>query len=159
MTRTFARLVLFLAIACAAPSLHAQREHLSPDEINYVDKKWPGTKKTSTGIRYLILKPGDGPSPKDGHRVGVIYTGTLLDGKKFDERLDPEHPLVFRVGREEVIVGWDQVLPLMKLHEKRLVIIPGILAYGSRGRAPTIPRDATLVFEMELVSIDPPEAQ
>lgn len=155
MTRNLARLLLFLVLACITPWLHAQRERLSPDEIDYIEKKWPGTKKTSTGIRYLVLKPGDGPSPKDGQRVGVIYRGALLDGKKFDERLDPEHPLIFRVGREEVIQGWDQLLPLMKLHEKRLAIIPGSLAYGSRGRAPTIPRDATLVFEMELVSIDP----
>jgi len=80
----------------------------------------------------------------------------LLHGQKFDQQLDPAHPLVFRVGREEVIPGWDQILPMMKLHEKRLVVIPSELGYGSRGHSPSIPRDATLVFEMELVAINPP---
>jgi len=151
------RLALLAFLVVTAPLLHAQRERLSPDEIDYVNKTWPGTKKTGTGIRYLIQKEGDGESPKAGDEVGVCYVGTLLHGKKFDERLDPASPLTFRVDRSEVIPGWDQVLPTMKLHEKRLVIIPSELAYGSRGRAPEIPRDATLVFEMELVSIKHPE--
>lgn len=150
-------LVLFVLLACLAPLLHAQRERLTPDEIDYVDKKWPGTKKTSTGIRYLILKHGDGEIPRPGDKVGVLYVGTLLHGEKFDEQLDPAHPLTFRLDRGEVIAGWDQILEVMKLHEKRLVIIPSDLAYGSRGRAPSIPRDATLVFEMELVSVQHPE--
>ncbi|HVU25637.1 MAG TPA: FKBP-type peptidyl-prolyl cis-trans isomerase [Opitutus sp.] len=148
---------LLAALALTAPLLRAQLERLTPDQIEYVNKKWPGTKKTSTGIRYIIQKEGDGDSPKGGDTVGVCYVGTLLDGKKFDEHLDPEHPLDFRIGRGEVITGWDQILPAMKLHEKRLVIIPSDLAYGSRGRAPDIPRDAVLVFEMELISIKHPE--
>ncbi len=155
MTPSFLRFALLSLLALSAPILHAQRELLSPDEIDYVDKTWPGTKKTSTGMRYLIRREGSGASPKAGEKVGVLYVGTLLHGKKFDEHLDPAQPLVFRVGREEVIAGWDQILPMMKLGEKRLVIIPGSLGYGSRGRAPSIPHDATLVFEMELVSINP----
>lgn len=155
MTRPFLILAFLSVLTCATPALHAQRERLPPDEIEYVDKTWPGTKKTSTGMRYLIRHEGHGASPKPGDRVGVLYTGTLLHGEKFDEHLDPAHPLEFRVGRDEVITGWDQILPMMKVGEKRLVIIPSELAYGSRGRAPTIPRDATLVFEMELVSIKP----
>ena len=153
MAHPFLRLFLLAVLAFSAPWLHAQRERLTPDELDYVEKKWPGTKKTSTGIRYLILQEGSGPSPQSGDRVGVYYVGTLLDGKKFDERLAPKEPLTFRVKRGDVIVGWDQILTAMKLHEKRLVIIPGELAYGSRGRAPDIPRDAPLVFEMELVTI------
>ncbi len=149
------RLALLALALCLLPSLRAQRERLTPDEIDYVEKKWPGTKKTSTGIRYLVMKPGDGASPKNGDRVGMLYVGMLLHGQKFDETLDPQHPLVFRVGRSEVIDGWDQLIPTMKLHEKLLAIVPSDLAYGSRGRAPGIPRDATLVFEMELVSINP----
>lgn len=150
------RLLLLLAVVAATPLLQAQRERLTPDEIDYVEKTWPGAKRTSTGIRYIIQQEGDGPSPKPGDRVAVLYTGRLLDGKKFDERLDPAAPLSFRLGRGEVILGWDQILPAMKLNEKRLVIIPGSLAYGSRGRAPDIPRDATLVFEMHLIKITPP---
>jgi FKBP-type peptidyl-prolyl cis-trans isomerase len=149
------RVALTLLMIGIAPTLLAQRERLTPEEIEIVDKKWPGTKKTSTGIRYIILKEGSGDSPKAGDRVSVLYVGTLLDGKKFDGRSDPADPLSFRLGRQEVIAGWEQTLPSMKLNEKRLVIIPGSLAYGSRGRAPDIGRDATLVFEMELVKITP----
>lgn len=156
MPHTLLRITWLVLILGAAPLAHAQRELLTPEQIEIVDQKWPGTKKTSTGIRYLTLREGDGPSPKNGHRVGVLYRGTLLDGTKFDERLDAASPLLFRVGRGDVILGWDQLLPAMKLNEKRLVIIPSSLAYGSRGRPPTIPRDATLVFEMELVSVTPP---
>lgn len=149
------RIAFFLLLACSTPLLHAQRERLSPEEIEVVEKKWPGTKKTSTGIRYIVQREGNGGSPKSGDRVAVLYVGTLLDGTEFDGRRDPENPLVFRVGRQEVIAGWEQILPVMKLNEKRLVIIPGELAYGSRGRAPLIGRNATLVFEMELVTINP----
>lgn len=157
MTSPLLRLAFLVCLLGTTPLLHAQRERLTPEEIDQVEKSWPGTKKTSTGIRYLVLKPGDGPSPKSGDRVGVLYVGMLLkDGKKFDENLDPQRPMVFRVNRAEVIDGWDQIVPQMKLNEKRLVIVPGSLAYGSRGRAPAIPRDATLVFEMQLVSVSPP---
>jgi FKBP-type peptidyl-prolyl cis-trans isomerase len=149
------RLLLLLLMIGNAPALHAQRERLTPEEIELVEKKWPGTKKTSTGIRYIVQKEGSGESPKSGDRVSVLYVGTLLDGTKFDARTDPADPLTFRLGRQEVIAGWEQILSSMKLNEKRLVIIPGSLAYGSRGRAPNIGRDATLVFEMELVKITP----
>lgn len=156
MNHPFLRFALLVLLLASTPFLHAQRERLTPEEIEIVDQKWPGTKKTSTGIRYLVLSEGSGPSPKPGDHIAVLYTGWLLDGKKFDESVDPEKPFAFRVGRSEVIPGWDHLLPAMKLNEKRLVIIPGSLAYGSRGRPPVIPRDAPLVFEMQLVKITPP---
>ena len=156
MLRPFSRIFLVCVALFAVPFAHAQRERLSPEEIEIVEKQWPGTKKTGTGIRYIVRREGTGGSPRSGERVAVLYVGTLLNGKRFDAKEDPASPLVFRVGREEVIAGWDQTLPTMKVGEKRLVIIPGSLAYGSHGRAPTIGRDATLVFEMELVAINPP---
>lgn len=149
-------LTVLIAVFAASPDAHAQREQMTPEQIEYIEKRWPGTKKTGTGIRYVILEKGDGPSPKPGDRVAVLYTGTLLDGTKFDERLDPEKPLEFRVSRGDVIRGWDQTLQAMKLNEKRVVIIPSSLAYGARGRPPDIPRNATLVFEMKLIKITPP---
>lgn len=155
MHPAFLRIVLLSVLAVATPQLHAQRERLSPEEIEIVEKKWPGTKKTSTGLRYIILEPGTGASPRSGDRVGMLYRGTLLDGTQFDVRTSADKPLVFRLGREEVILGWDQIIPLMKVGEKRLVIIPSSLGYGHRGKPPVIGRDAPLVFEMQLVSINP----
>lgn len=157
MSNSLPRLVLLVVLALATPLVHAQRERLTPEEIEFVEANFPGTKKTGTGIRYIIQREGDGPSPRPGDRVGVHYRGTLLKGQEFDKRLPPDDPLSFRVARGDVIVGWDQIVQMMKLNEKRLVIIPAALAYGSRGRPPSIPRDATLVFEMELSSIKQPE--
>jgi FKBP-type peptidyl-prolyl cis-trans isomerase len=137
----------------ALPALHAQREKLPPDDLEFVEKTWPGAKKTSTGIRYIVEKEGSGPLAKPGDKVQVLYVGRLLNGTIFDQALDKEHAFKFRVNRGEVIQGWDQIIQQMKLGEKRLVIIPPELAYGTRGQPPKIPRSSTLVFEMELVEV------
>ncbi|MDB6170519.1 MAG: peptidylprolyl isomerase [Verrucomicrobia bacterium] len=145
-------LMVFLAV-CAAGVVRAQREKLPPEDLAIVESSWPAAKKTNTGIRYIIEREGHGAPPVPGDLVSVTYTGRLLDGVTFDESLDPKHPLVFRVARETVIQGWDFVIQQMKLGERRLVIIPPELAYGTRGQPPRIPRNATLVFVMELVDI------
>jgi FKBP-type peptidyl-prolyl cis-trans isomerase len=144
-------LTLFLASLFTPLALHAQREKLPPADLEFVEKKWPDAKKTNSGIRYVIQREGQGNSPKPGDTVSVLYVGQLLNGKVFDQYLDREQPFTFRVAREQVIEGWDQVLQLMKRGEKRLVIIPPELAYGSRGQLPKVPRNATLVFEIELL--------
>jgi len=141
-----------LVSALAAPLLQAQREKLPAADLEFVEKTWPEAKKTNTGIRYIILRQGEGPSPKPGDKVNVLYIGRLIDGKVFDQTSDPEKPFTFRIRREQVIEGWDQILQLMKKGEKRLVIIPPELAYGTRGQPPKIGRNATLVFEIELLS-------
>ena len=148
----FAKLCFVLVSLGVASTLHAQREKLPPEDLEYVEKTWPDAKKTMTGIRYIILKEGEGETPKPGDKVNVLYTGRLLDGKVFDQALDPNQPFTFRVRRDAVIEGWDQILQLMKRGEKRLVIIPPELAYGTRGQPPKIGRNQTLVFEMELLS-------
>lgn len=135
-----------------APALHAQREKLPPADLEYVEKTWPAAKKTQTGIRYVVLQAGSGETPKPGDKVNVLYEGRLLDGKVFDSAKDPAQPFTFRVRRDMVIEGWDQILQLMRKGDKWLVIIPPELAYGTRGQPPKIGRNATLVFEMELIS-------
>ena len=152
--------VLFHHLACllifllglGVTPLHAQREKLPPDDLDIVEKRWPKAKRTYTGLRYLVLKPGqqDGPSPVPGNMVSVVYKGTLLNGKVFDFN-DEEHPLKIRVGRGNLIQGWDEALQKMHREEKWLLIVPPEMAYGARGRPPDIPRDTTLVFEMELI--------
>lgn len=148
-----ASLTLLVLASFVAPALRAQREKLPPEDLEFVEKNWPEAKKTSTGIRYLILQEGHGEMPKAGQKIEVLYVGRLLNGTVFDQTADREHPFPFRVGRQMVIDGWDQTLPLMKLGEKRLMIIPPELAYGTRGQPPKIPRNATLVFEVELIDI------
>jgi FKBP-type peptidyl-prolyl cis-trans isomerase len=132
--------------------LHAQREKLPPDDLEFVEKKWPDAKRTYTGLRYLVLKPGrqDGSSPVPGNVVSVVYKGTLLNGTVFDQTTAAA-PLKIRMGRGELIPGWDEALQRMHLGEKWLLIVPPELGYGTRGRLPSIPHSATLVFEMELV--------
>ncbi|HTQ47542.1 MAG TPA: FKBP-type peptidyl-prolyl cis-trans isomerase [Polyangiaceae bacterium] len=100
------------------------------------------------------LTPGKGPAAKDGDKVRVHYTGTLLNGTKFDSSRDRNQPFDFTLGKHMVIQGWDQGVAGMKAGEKRKLVIPSPLAYGPQGR-PGIPPNSTLVFEVELLAINP----
>ena len=154
MNFTSSCLALTLALA-VVPALPAQREKLPAADLEFVEKTWPGAKKTVTGIRYVILKEGQGDTPKPGDKVNVLYVGKLLDGTVFDQATEPDKPFTFRVRREMVIEGWEQVLQLMKRGERRLAIIPPEMAYGTRGQPPKIGRNASLIFEIELLEIVP----
>ncbi|MCX6956282.1 MAG: FKBP-type peptidyl-prolyl cis-trans isomerase [Verrucomicrobia bacterium] len=147
-------LFCFGLLAAAAPlSVYAQREKFSPEDLAFIEKTWPDAKKTNTGIRYVIQQPGTGEQVKAGDKVAVLYVGKLLNGTVFDQATEKDKAFTFRVGREQVIQGWDQVFVLMKVGEKRTIIIPGELAYGTRGQPPKIPRNASLVFEVEVLEI------
>lgn len=145
--------LLGLLLALSAPALHAQREKLTPEDLEFVQKNWPDAKKTNTGIRYVVLQPGSGEIPKPGDKVAVLYVGRLLNGTVFDQATEKDKAFTFRVAREQVIQGWDQIFQQIRVGEKRLIIVPGELAYGTRGQPPKIPRNATLVFEVELLEI------
>lgn len=147
------RLGLVLLLCLASQAVHAQREKLPPDDLEWVRTNFPNAKKTSTGIRYDMLKSGSGEVAKSGDMVSVVYAGRLLNGKVFDQQQDREKPFRFRLDRGQVIQGWDQILQLMRPGDKWIVIIPPDLAYGSRGSPPRIPRSATLVFSMELLAV------
>lgn len=153
--KTLVKVVLCLGLfAVASPlAVMAQREKLPPEDLAYVEKTWPGAKKTNTGIRYVVEKTGSGELAKPGNKVGMLYVGRLLNGTIFDQTQDKDKAFTFRVGRDEVIQGWDQILQHMRVGDKFTVIIPSELAYGTRGQPPKIPRNATLVFEMELIEI------
>lgn len=152
-TPAFRRLAFLLLALLGLAPLHAQREKLPMEDLEIVEKKWPEAKRTYTGLRYIILKPGDvaGPSPEKGMEVSVLYKGMLIDGTVFDQSPDEKSPLKMRLGRGGLIEGWEQAIQKMHKGEKWLLIIPPEMAYGARGRPPSIKRNATLVFEMELV--------
>ncbi|MBI2592808.1 MAG: FKBP-type peptidyl-prolyl cis-trans isomerase [Candidatus Colwellbacteria bacterium] len=96
---------------------------------------------------------GIGESAKTGDTVSVHYTGTLLNGSKFDSSLDRGTPFEFTLGAKQVIKGWDEGLLGMKIGGKRKLTIPPSLAYGNNSPSPKIPADSTLVFEVELLGI------
>lgn len=145
--------LLFVLLGLVTVPLHAQREKLPMEDLEFVEKTWPDTKRTYTGLRYIVLKPGEqgGPMPQKGMEVAVLYKGMLLNGTVFDQTPDAEHPLKIRLGRGGLIDGWEEALQKMRKGEKWLLIVPPELAYGARGKPPTIKRNATLVFEMELL--------
>src|SRR6476619_5435906 len=99
------------------------------------------------------IKIGDGAEAKAGQSVTVHYVGTLTDGKKFDSSRDRGKGFSFKLGAGQVIKGWDQGVAGMKVGGMRKLTIPPELAYGDRGFPGAIPPKATLIFEVELLSV------
>jgi len=104
-----------------------------------------------SGLQYKVLVKGDGPSPKPEDKVSVHYTGTLIDGTKFDSSYDRNTPAVF--GVTQVIKGWTEALQLMHVGDKWQLFIPSDLAYGDNGAGGVIGPGEVLIFEVELLSI------
>jgi len=113
------------------------------------NKTAEGVVTTESGLQYKVITEGTGATPGDSDIVKVHYTGTLLDGTKFDSSVDRGEPLEFPINA--VIPGWTEMLKLMKVGEKVTAWIPSDLAYGPHGRGPQIPGNSLLVFEMELI--------
>jgi FKBP-type peptidyl-prolyl cis-trans isomerase len=114
-----------------------------------------GERTLPSGLKIVDVKPADERdlAARPGDTVWVHYTGRLADGKKFDSSVDRGEPIDFILGKGRVIKGWEEGIAGMKLGEKRQLIIPPELAYGSKGAGGVIPPDATLTFDVELVGI------
>ncbi|MGC1308695.1 MAG: FKBP-type peptidyl-prolyl cis-trans isomerase [Phormidesmis sp.] len=108
---------------------------------------------TDSGLKYEVIAEGDGAQPQPGNRVFVHYVGTLEDGTKFDSSRDRGRPFDFTIGQGQVIKGWDEGVGMMKVGDRRKLIIPPELGYGARGAGGVIPPNATLIFDVELLRI------
>lgn len=114
------------------------------------------TAQESVDLVIKDIKVGTGEEAKDGKTVTVHYTGRLSNatGKKFDSSRDRNQPFSFKLGRGEVIRGWDRGVKGMKVGGKRNLTIPSHLGYGERGAGRDIPPNATLFFEVELLGVE-----
>ena len=112
---------------------------------------------TPSGLKYIDVKVGTGPSPHTGQTCVMNYTGWLYNGgkkgAKFDSSLDHGEPFEFKIGLHQVIAGWDEGVATMKVGGKRTLIIPPALGYGARGAGGVIPPNATLMFDVDLLAV------
>jgi FKBP-type peptidyl-prolyl cis-trans isomerase FklB len=114
--------------------------------------KKAGVKTLPSGLQYRVLEEGTGGSPAVTQTVAVYYQGTLIDGTEFDNSYRRGRPETFQV--DSVIPGWTEALQMMKEGSKWELFIPPDLAYGERGMPPRIPPNSTLIFEVELISLN-----
>ena len=115
------------------------------------------TMTTPSGLQITDSTVGTGATPKPGQICVMHYTGWLYQngakGKKFDSSLDRGQPFEFPLGKRQVIPGWDEGVATMKVGGKRILIIPPEIGYGARGAGGSIPPNATLIFEVELLAV------
>lgn len=135
----------------AEQAAEANKNHASGDAFLAQNKKKSGVKSTADGLQYEVLTEGKGPKPKATDTVKVNYVGTKVDGTKFDSSYDRGEPATFPLNG--VIKGWSEGLQMMPVGSKYRFVIPADLAYGENA-PPTIGPNATLIFEVELLSIE-----
>ena len=119
------------------------------------NKTKEGVKTLPSGLQYKVVKAGAGKKPKATDTVVTHYKGTLLDGTEFDSSFKRNQPATFKVNG--VIRGWTEALQLIEEGAKWILYVPAALAYGDRGAGQQIGPDATLIFEVELISIQQPK--
>jgi peptidylprolyl isomerase len=144
MRKIILAVLFFAALAVSAES--------APAHPSSVEGVTPVT--LPSGVVYWDLKAGAGKTAAAGSKVRVNYTGWLLEeGTKFDSSYERNEPLEFTLGSGQVIKGWEQGVAGMKVGGRRQLRIPPELAYGYRGQPPSIPRNAYLIFDVELLDV------
>jgi len=134
-----------------------EKEKKRGDAFLSENKKKEGVKTLPSGLQYKVIKAGTGKKPKVNDTVTVNYRGTLIDGTEFDSSFRRGQPVTFPVSG--VIPGWTEALPLMEEGAKWQLFIPPNLAYGERGAGGLIGPNATLIFEVELISVQEKKAE
>ena len=124
------------------------------NELKMLKDLSKGFSKTSSGLLYKFEKENNSHKPSNGNKVKVHYKGMLLDGTVFDSSFKRNQPIEFTLGVGQVIKGWDEGVLLLGIGDKASFIIPSDLAYGASGAGGVIPPNATLVFEVELISAE-----
>ena len=140
----------------AAQQEAATKNRTEGEAFLAANKSKAGVKTTESGLQYQVVTEGTGPRPAATDTVKVHYTGTLLDGTKFDSSVDRGEPAQFALNA--VIPGWTEALQLMPVGSKYTLWLPSELAYGDRGTPGPIGPNSTLVFEVELLEIVAPQA-
>ena len=149
--------------------LQDQKVQLGKDIVaidDFLKAKNVTAQTTTSGLRYIITKPGTGENAKAGQQVKIDYLGYLLNGKYFDTSIEseakknnlytqgrPYSPLELTVGAQQVIPGWEEAIQLMNKGSKMTVYIPSTLAYGNQRRGDVIAENSVLVFDMELIEV------
>lgn len=108
---------------------------------------------TPSGLKIESLQKGNGPKPQAGQTAIVHYTGTLENGSEFDCSRDRKAPLNFKIGVDKMLPGFDECLALMKVGDRVKLTVPPQLGYGKEGKGKAIPPNATLIFDVEMLSI------
>ena len=147
-------MALVLALACdrgqePRPSVPLERAEFAPS----LGVDLGASSRTAGGVRWRDVQVGTGPEVHEGQRVAVHYRGTLADGTVFDENGPADSPYSFRLGRGEVIRGWDEGVAGMRVGGTRQLVIPPELGYGARGSR-RIPGNAILVFTVTVVGAE-----
>ena len=145
---------IFMKFNQAAKAKESEKASAEGRQFLEANKKRPGVMVTATGLQYEILKKGTSTeSPKKGDNVKVHYHGTNIDGSVFDSSVERGEPIDF--GLDQVIPGWTEGLQLMHVGDKFKFCIPSELAYGEQSPTPKIKPYSTLVFDVELLGINP----
>lgn len=119
-----------------------------------LEKVAAGFESTASGLRYKIIRKGDGAKAEKGSKVSVHYEGSLMNGQVFDSSYKRKQPIDFQIGVGQVIPGWDEGIGLLQVGDKARFVIPSDLAYGSAGAGGVIPPNATLLFDVELMDVN-----
>ena len=155
-------IILFLVAACASAGYGQTRRRTPRARAGRAEAaakaKAPCAPSqaitTASGLTYVVTRRGTGQQLKAGDVVSVHYTGLLTNGTKFDSSLDRGEPISFPLGAGRVIKGWDEGVALLRVGDQATLIIPPQLGYGARGAGGgAIPPDATLIFIVEVVSV------